>query len=293
MLSPALAVVLALLIAYMLAAGVFWLCQSRLVYRPLERVPESTPESTRESVREPLRQRGRRAGDGDDGLGGAEIHLRTADGLRLHGRYFGHPAPAATVLFCHGNSSTVHHCLDIAAMYRRLGHAVLLFDYRGYGRSAGRPTEEGTYLDVVAAWEYLRHEHGLAPCDIVVAGRSLGAAIAARLAAQHTPRALVLESAFTSMPEVAARRYPWLPVRRLMRYRYPVLEYIPRLRCPLLIVHSREDEMVPFAHAQRLYALAPGPKQLLEIDGPHRDLRRTTNARYEGGIAAFLAGCRG
>lgn len=276
MLNPALAVGLALLIAYGIAALVFRVCQSRLVYRPLER----------------MRERDGRAGDGNP-PGGETLCLRTADGLRLHGCYFEHPGPAGTVLFCHGNSSTVRHCLDVAAMYHRLGYAVLLFDYRGYGRSEGRPTEEGTYLDVAAAWEHLRRERGLAPGDIVIAGRSLGAAIAARLAAQHTPRALVLESAFTSMPEVAARRYPWLPVRRLMRYRYPLVEDIVRVRCPLLIVHSREDEMVPFAHAQRLYALASGPKQLLEIDGPHRNLRRTMDARYEGGIAAFLARGRG
>lgn len=279
MLSPALAAVLALLVAYAIAAGAFWRCQSRLVYRP----------------RVCIRERGGRAGDGDDESSqtGVQLRLHAADGVRLHGRYFEHPAPAGTVLFCHGNSSTVHHCLDIAAMYRRLGYAVLLFDYRGYGRSEGRPTEEGTYLDVAAAWEYLRRERGLAPRDIIVAGRSLGAAIATRLAAQHPPRALVLESAFTSMPELAARRYPWLPVRWLMRYRYPLIEDIVRVRCPLLIVHSREDEMVPFAHAQRLHALASEPKQLLEIDGPHRDLRRTADARYEGGIAAFLTRCGG
>lgn len=278
MLNPALAIALALSIVYAIAAGVFWLRQSRRVYRPLERIAEP----------------GARADEsGDDPHAGTTVWLRSADGVRLHGRFFEHPDPAGTVLFCHGNSSTVRHCLETAAMYRRLGHAVLLFDYRGYGRSAGSPTEEGTYLDVAAAWNHLRHERGLAPGDIIVAGRSLGAAIAGRLAAQCTPRALVLESAFTSMPEVAARRYPWLPVRWLMRYRYALAEDIVRVRCPLLIVHSRDDEMVPFAHAERLYALASEPKQLLELDGPHRDPRRAADARYEGGIAAFLARCGG
>ncbi len=248
-----------------IVAAVFWWLQPRRVYRPLKPLCWA------------------------DEAGGEEVWLRARDGVRLHGIWFEHPKPAGTVLFCHGNTSNVGRCLGIAAMYVRLGYAVLLFDYRGYGRSEGRPSEQGTCLDVTAAWEYLLGERGIAPGDIVVAGRSLGAAIAAWLAARNPPRALVLESAFTSLADLAVERYRWFPVRWLMRYRYSVVEQIALLRCPLLIIHSREDELVPFSHAERLYALAPDPKRLLEIAGPHRDVNRAENRRYVEGIASFLS----
>ncbi|MDX9740945.1 MAG: alpha/beta hydrolase [Gammaproteobacteria bacterium] len=255
---------------YGVAAAIFWLRQPQLLYRPLQRAATA-------------------GHDHDLGYGASEdVWLRAGDGVRLHGLYFDHPDPAGTVLFCHGNTSDVSRCRGIAAMYLRLGYAVLLFDYRGYGRSEGTPTEAGTYLDVTAAWEYLLRERGLVPGDIVVAGRSLGSAIAVWLAAWSRPRALVLESAFTSLPDISARRYRWLPARLLTRFRYAVAEHVVRLRCPLLIVHSREDELVPFSHAQRLHALAPDPKELLAIAGPHRDEFRADCRQYEDGIAAFL-----
>lgn len=258
----------AAIITYGLVAAVFWLRQPRMVYRPQE--PAEIPEGERAAAVE-------------------ELWLRSSDGVRLHARYFSHPDPAGAVLFCHGNTSDVSRCGDVARMYLRLGFEVLLFDYRGYGLSEGRPSEEGTYRDVAAAWEYLLRERSLSPGNIVVAGRSLGAAIAVWLAARTQPRALILESAFTSLAEVAAQRYRWLPVRYLMRYRYSVAEEVTRVRCPLLIIHSREDEIVPYAHALRLCELAPDPKDLLTISGPHRDDRRPESGLYEEGIARFLA----
>lgn len=252
--------------AYGIAAAVFWWRQAQVIYRP------------------------RRRTESEEGDGAAqEVWMRADDGVRLHGRYFNHPGPAGTVLFCHGNSSDVSLCGDVARMYLRLGYEVLLFDYRGYGRSEGQPSEEGTYRDVAAAWEYLLLERGLAPNNIVVAGRSLGAAIAVWLAARSNPRALIMESAFTSLADVAAERYRWLPVRYLMRYRYAVAEQVARLHCPLLIIHSSEDEVVPYAHALQLCELAPEPKELLTISGPHRDDRRPESSVYEEGIASFLA----
>lgn len=258
----------ALLLGYLLALARVYATQARRVFRP-RRDLGTTP--------------------GACGYAYEEVTLRSADGTALCAWFVPNPEARRVLMFCHGNTRNISHCMDSVELFRRLGFGVFLFDYRGYGRSEGRPDEAGTYLDVQAAWEYLLRERGLAPADIVVLGRSLGGAIASWLAARHAPRALVLESTFTSLPDVAAHRYPWFPAHALIRYRYPVAEHVRTLRCPLLIVHSRDDEVVPFRHAERLFALASGPKELLVIEGMHHNGYRTTGARYEEGLASFLA----
>lgn len=258
----------AMLLGYLLALAWVYVTQSRHVYRPRRDIG-STPDAY--------------------GYAYEEVTLRSADGTALWAWFVPNPETRRVLMFCHGNTRNISHCMDSVELFQRLGFGVFLFDYRGYGRSEGRPSEQGTYLDVQAAWEYLLRERGLAPGDIVVLGRSLGGAIASWLAARHAPRALVLESAFTSLPDVAAHRHPWFPAQALVRYRYPVAEHVPMLRCPLLIVHSRDDEIVPFRHAERLFELAPGPRELLVIEGMHHNGYRTTGARYEDGLASFLA----
>lgn len=258
----------ALALGYVAAALWIYARQSRRIYRPM-----------REIVTRPDAH----------GYAYEDLTLRSADGVRLSAWYVPNPAARRVLMFFHGNTRNISHCMDSVALFQRLGFSAFLFDYRGYGLSEGHPAEAGTYLDAQAAWEYLLRERGLAPDDIVVLGRSLGAAIASWLVARHTPRALVMESTFTSLPAVAADRHPWLPARMLTRYRYPVDEHLRDIRCPVLIVHSRADEIVPFHHAQRLFEIAPGPKELLEIRGMHYNGYRTTGARYEEGLASFLS----
>ncbi len=218
-----------------------------------------------------------------------DIFVRTADGVRLHGWFVFNQRARGTLIYCHGNTGNISHGMDTLALFHRLGFSVLLFDYRGYGRSEGRPDERGMYLDAQAMWEYLLRERGQVPRDIVVLGRSLGGAVASWLAARHRPRALVVESTFTSLPAVAADHHPLLPARLLTRYRYPVADHLRAVRCPVLIVHSRLDETVPFGHAQRLFEIAAEPKALLEISGRHCDGYLSSGAMYEEGLAAFLA----
>lgn len=218
-----------------------------------------------------------------------DVFVRSADGVRLHGWFVFNPRARGTLIYCHGNTGNISHCMDTLALLHRLGFSVLLFDYRGYGRSEGSPDEHGMYLDVEAVWEYLLRERGHAPQDIVVLGRSLGGAVASWLAARHMPRALVIESTFTSLPAVAADHHPLLPARLLTRYRYPVDEHLRAVRCPVLIVHSRDDETVPFTHAQRLFGIASEPRELLEIGGRHCDGYLSSGAVYEEGLAAFFA----
>ena len=209
----------------------------------------------------------------DIGLGYEDAWITTADGERLHGWHIPAETARGTLLFFHGNAGNISHRLESIAIFNRLGLDVLIVDYRGYGQSSGRPTEQGTYEDARAAWEYLRGERGVPPDRIVVFGRSLGGAVGAWLAAglpeDAAPAAVIVESSFTSGVDMARRLYPVYPARLLTRLRYPVVDYVARLRSPVLVVHSRGDEIIPFTMGRRLYEAAPQPKSFLELRGDH------------------------
>jgi uncharacterized protein len=223
------------------------------------------------------------------GLAYEDVTLTTADGLALHAWYLPHPAPRGVLLFCHGNAGNISHRLDSLQIFHRLGLAVLIFDYRGYGRSEGSPSEDGTYRDAEAAWRHLVEERGVAPAQIVLFGRSLGAAVAAELASRHTPGALILESAFTSVPDLAAELYPFLPARRLARFRYDAQSALRGVAAPVLIVHSPEDEIIPIHHGRRLYDAAAEPKAFLEIRGDHNFGFVLSGREYVDGLDRFLS----
>ena len=225
----------------------------------------------------------------DIGLEYEPVILVTTDGVRLGGWFIPHTSGHATLLFLHGNAGNISHRLDSIRQFHELGLAVFIIDYRGYGESEGSPTETGTYDDATAAWHYLIAQRGIAPRDIVLFGRSLGANIAAELATRTRPGALIMESAFTSVPDMAATIYPWLPVRLLSRYRYDAYKQLARISCPLLIVHSRDDEIIPFTHGQRLFERAREPKQFLELRGGHNDGYLVARRDYLEGIGHFLS----
>jgi hypothetical protein len=197
------------------------------------------------------------------------------------------------LLFFHGNAGNISHRLDSIAIFNRLGLDVLIVDYRGYGQSTGRPTEAGTYRDAQAAWDYLRQARGVAADRVVIFGRSLGGAVGAWLASQlpadETPAAVIIESSFSSGADMARRLYPIFPARLLTRLKYPVVEYVARLRCPLLVVHSRDDEIIPYAMGQAVYAAASQPKSFLELRGDHNAGFWISRASYVPGLEAFLA----
>ncbi|HEX9593766.1 MAG TPA: alpha/beta hydrolase [bacterium] len=222
------------------------------------------------------------------GLDHEAITLTTADGEWLDAWLIPTAKPRATLLFCHGNAGNISHRLDSLRLFHDLGLTTLIFDYRGYGRSTGNPSEEGTYRDAAAAWQYLTQQRHLPPEEIVLFGRSLGAAVAAELATHHRPGALILESAFTSVPEMAVTLYPYLPVRWLARLHYPTADYLAATTCPVLVVHSRDDEIIPFTHGQHLFAAAPQPKQLLELHGDHNTGFMVSRDTYLAGLDTFL-----
>jgi fermentation-respiration switch protein FrsA (DUF1100 family) len=222
------------------------------------------------------------------GLGYEEVWIATPDGERLSGWWVEAPQRRGTLLFCHGNAGNMGHRLDSLRLFAEQRLDVLIFDYRGYGRSSGRPSERGTYRDARAAWGWLTRDRGVPPREIVLFGRSLGAAVALELATRVPAAGLVLESGFTSVPDLGAELYPFLPVRLLSRFRYDSLSRVGRLTMPLLVVHSRDDELIPFAHGQRLFQAAPQPKTLLAMRGGHNDGFLVSGADYRKGLDTFL-----
>ncbi len=224
----------------------------------------------------------------DIGLAYETVWLDSADGVRLHGWYLPHAEPRGTLLFFHGNAGNISHRLDSLRIFHGLGLAVLIFDYRGYGQSAGVPDEEGTHQDALAAWRHLTETRGIPPARIVLFGRSLGAALAAWMAGRERPGALILESAFTSVPELAADLYRWLPARHLARLHYATRDYLAGVGCPVLVVHSPEDEIIPFEHGQALYQAARPPKEFLQLNGDHNMGFLLSGEYYVRGLDAFL-----
>ncbi len=225
----------------------------------------------------------------DVGLLYEPVSLTTSDQVELDGWFLPAAASRGVILFCHGNAGNISHRFDSLLIFNQLGFSTLIFDYRGYGRSQGRPSEAGTYHDAEAAWRYLVEERGVEPDHIILFGRSLGAAVAARLATVHRAGGLILESCFTSVPDMAAHLYPLLPVRLLSRLRYNVLDSLAQVSCPLLVVHSRDDEIIPFSHGQRLFAAGRPPRTFLELKGGHNEGFLVSGPVYVQGLAGFLA----
>lgn len=256
--------------AYVAVTALMFLFQSRLVHLP--NIP------SRELTATPARI----------GLDFQSVEILTEDGIRLHGWFLPAGQPRGTLLFLHGNAGNISHRLESLEIFHRLDLSILIIDYRGYGRSEGTPSEQGLYQDAEAALRYLRQERAVPPSEMVYFGRSLGGSVAAWLAARHPPGALILESSFTSVPELAAELYPLLPARWLARLRYDTREYLKSVRSPVLIIHSADDEITPFHHGRKLFEAAENPKRFLEIQGDHNAGFLESRERYVEELDDFL-----
>ena len=224
----------------------------------------------------------------DIGLKYEDVYLTTLDDEHLHGWYVPATISRGVIVFFHGNAGNISHRLDSIAIFRELGLDTLIIDYRGYGQSQGKPSEQGTYLDAEAAWHYLVSDREVAAERIIVFGRSLGGAVAAWLANQYRPAALIIESSFSSALDMARKLYPFMPMRLITRLDYPVKLYLSRLHCPLLVIHSRDDEIIPFTMAEANYDSAAEPKSLLEIWGDHNNGFLLSGDRYLSGLNEFI-----
>jgi fermentation-respiration switch protein FrsA (DUF1100 family) len=215
-----------------------------------------------------------------------DVRFAAADGTKLHGWFAPRENPTAIILYCHGNAGNVTHRIDaIRALHDRVGAAVFVFDYRGYGRSEGKPDEQGVLADARAARAWLAERTGVPSQRIVLMGESLGGAVAVDLAVDGA-RALILEHTFSSMPDVAAHHYPWAPVRLLMKTQFDSLSKIRRYHGTLFQSHGEHDSIVPLELARRLFDAANEPKQFLLIEGgDHND---PFPAGYYEKLQAFL-----
>ncbi|MEN8107913.1 MAG: alpha/beta hydrolase [Pseudomonadota bacterium] len=222
------------------------------------------------------------------GLDYDPLTLTTSDNEQLDAWFIPAEPSRGIILFCHGNAGNNSHRLDSIRLFHELGLSVLIFDYRGYGQSTGKPTEKGTYRDIDAAWQYLVDRRGIPPEHIILFGRSLGAPVAADLATRQPVAGVILESAFTSVPDIAATLYPWLPVRWLSRYQYDTRKKLADIHSPVLIVHSRNDDIIPFTNGERLFDAANEPKQFLKLHGGHNDGFMVSGKDYIKGLDGFL-----
>jgi fermentation-respiration switch protein FrsA (DUF1100 family) len=254
---------------YLLLALLLYLFQGRMVF--LSNLPD----------------RALIASPSDIGLNYEDVSLTTSDNERLHGWYVPAANSKGVLLFFHGNAGNISHRLESIKIFHELGLDTLIIDYRGYGQSTGKTTEQGTYLDAQAAWDYLINNRGIPADRIIIFGRSLGGAIGAWLGVQNNPAAVIIESSFSSGVDMARRIYPFMPVRLITRLQYPVADYAAQLNCPVLVIHSRHDEIIPFAMGQAIYAAVKQDKKFLELRGDHNNGFLISQGDYVAGLNDF------
>lgn len=227
----------------------------------------------------------------DVGIPGEEVWLTTDDKVRVNAWYFPVRENSAraqfTVLFAHGNGGNISHRDDLYRLWHGLGVNLLAFDYRGYGLSEGKPSEKGTYLDAKAGYDWLIGK-GFKPENIIVLGESLGGGIASWVAAEQKVGALVLQSTYTSVPNLGKELFPYLPVHLLASIHYNTLERLPKIKVPVLIMHSRGDTLIRFHHAERNFQAANEPKRLRELQGDHNDALFAAPEAYRAAVEEFL-----
>ena len=201
-----------------------------------------------------------------------QVHFKSGDGVDLHGWFYpatpNSPHAHIGLVYCHGNAGNISHRLDTCRALLQTGMAVFLFDYRGYGRSAGRPSEAGTYLDAQAACAWLRQK-GFANTNLIAYGESLGGGIATEVLLREKLGGLVLQGTFTSVPDIGAELFPWLPVRWISRINYDTLSKLPSVTVPVVVLHSRADEIIGYHHSQKNYDAIKAPKFFCELKGDH------------------------
>jgi fermentation-respiration switch protein FrsA (DUF1100 family) len=253
---------------YLVLLGYFIIFQSDFIYFP-ERKISLTPKDIKLTYQ--------------------DIELQASDGTRLSAWFIPADHARGVILFCHGNAGNLSHRIESILLFHRLNLSTFIFDYRGYGKSQGKPSESGSYLDGEAAWNYLIDTLKVNPKEIILFGESLGGAVAAYLSQKYQPQALILNSTFTSLKDVGAKLYPYIPVRLIARFNYPTIAYLKKVHCPVLIVHSHNDEFVPLSSARKLFEAAHEPKEFLELKGSHNECTFLSAKAYEAGLKEFIS----
>jgi fermentation-respiration switch protein FrsA (DUF1100 family) len=223
-----------------------------------------------------------------DGIEFDDLRLVASDGVAIHGWRLRCPGEArGAIVLCHGNAGNIAMRIPLSTAFLAMGYDVVLFDYRGYGGSEGEPSEEGTYRDAEAAWDWTKAA-GFEGRRIVACGESLGGAVAIELARRREVGALIVEDTFSSLADMGAKIYPWLPVRWVLRIKYDSIAKIGQLNVPVLVIHSRADDLVPFEQGERLFQAVSGPKEFLETGGAHSAGGFTNKVEWRARVQRFL-----
>jgi hypothetical protein len=260
-----------LLVPLLLLSGWLYLIQPRMIFFPY-----------RDLLATPV----------DWGMQYEDVQLQSEDGIALHGWYLPSTGSNRVLLFFHGNAGNISHRGESLAIFHRLGLNVLIIDYRGYGRSEGHPDEPGLYRDADTAWRYLRDTKGFSARQIIIFGRSLGGAVAARLTAQLEPASqpggLILESTLSSARDMARELFPLLSWITPLRFNFDTFESLKSIHCPLLVLHSPEDEIMPFEQGQKIFHAAKPPKTFHTMRGDHNSGFLLSQPEYEQALAGFI-----
>ena len=221
------------------------------------------------------------------GMSFKDIYITAQDNVRINGWFISNPKAKYTLLFFHGNAGNIGDRIDKLQLLYQVGLNIFIIDYRGFGRSQGSPSESGFYRDALAAYDYLLNTINVKPEQIVLYGESLGTAIAVDLGFNREVKALILEGAFSCGRDMAVKIYPFLP-RFIFSNSFDSLTKIKEINAPKLFIHSRNDEIVPFNLAKKLYNHARGPKEFLEIEGDHNNAFLSSRRLYVSSIRAFI-----
>jgi len=256
----------------LLAVNIFYyLQQPRMVFFPLKEI-EQTPDQW--------------------GLRYEKVSLESTRGHRITGWYIPGKKRDRALLFFHGNGGNISHRGDSLKIFHHLGLNVLIIDYQGYGDSEGNPGEQAMYDDGRAAFDYLVQQRKFSRENIVVFGRSLGGAVAARITAEKQPGAAILESTFASVPDVASYYFPLISKLIVSRYRFNSLAQVKKIHCPLLVLHSKQDDVIPYLSGVKLYNAANNPRMFVELVGDHNSGFMQSQPAYEEVLASFLIASR-
>ena len=226
---------------------------------------------------------------GDIGLKYEDAYFKTEDDLRLNGWFIPAEHSRGTLIFCHGNAGNISHRVEIVEIFNKLNLSVFIFDYRGYGRSQGVPSEQGLYQDAQAAYQYLLNREDVDKRTIVIYGKSIGANVAINLASKVSAAALISESGFTSAYDMGRKLFPYLPIKWIITTKFDALEKIRDITIPKLIIHSRDDEIIPFKLGERLFEAAPQPKEFYQMQGTHNEAIFMFKEEYKAKIDNFLS----
>ena len=224
----------------------------------------------------------------DIGLDYKDVNISTDDGIDIHGWFIPAKDPEGVLLFSHGNGGNISHRLEKLQMLHELNLDILIYDYRGYGLSKGKPSEAGLYLDAEAMYEYLLNERGYEPDKIVAYGESLGGAVAVELAGRRPLKCMIIEGSFSSIKDIARQYFPFIPTF-LLKTEFDSIKKINSINIPKLVMHSTDDEVIPFKYGVALYEVAAEPKKFVVLKGGHNDSFLISKEEYVFEIKTFLS----